>query len=178
MFALYITSCKSALITSAVGFLGVLVGSFIPFFQEYLRFKKQNKIEAQYLAVRVVCILDSCIFRCNDIINDDGKVLGEPATRHESGQHYCKPLVKLLEPPTYPKDINWKSIDNNLMYRILKLDSCIESINKYIEYYDENLSMPGSYEPSFNERSEQYSQLREAISEIVEELISTYKIQR
>jgi hypothetical protein len=59
------------------GLIGVLLGSGIPWFQSHYTKKQEDKRNANYLAIRVVCILDKFVEDCIEVIKDDGLCFGQ-----------------------------------------------------------------------------------------------------
>lgn len=157
------------------GFLGVLVGSFIPWIKEAWGEKRLRGQHAVYLAAQAVCVLDEYVQKCVDVVGDNGTVLGRPAERDENGQEYYVPQVMLPEPPAYPDDVDWKSIDSSLMYRLLALPNNARDTDRYIRACSEHASLP-DHEELFEARCEGYAILGLEALALAKELRETYKI--
>lgn len=128
------------------GLIGVLVGSGISWLQSYWINKKETDKSAKYLAIRLVCILDKYMEDCAHVIKDDGLCEGQ---RSEDG--CLVPQVKVPSVPHYPEDIDWKSIDHNLMFALLSFPSEIEDGNRVISATDD-IATPPNYQEWFDER--------------------------
>ncbi len=157
------------------GFIGVLVGSLIPWFREWLNENRLRKKHATYLAVQIICILDEYIGRCSAVVGDDGTSMGQPAGRTEDGQAYYEAQVLPPKPPCYPDDVDWKSIDNNLMYRILALPNNARKTDLYIDASSED-AFPPDYEGFFVARWEGYANLGLEAIKLTKELRTKYDL--
>ncbi|EJL74368.1 hypothetical protein [Chryseobacterium populi] len=133
------------------GLIGVLLGSGISWFQSYWSNQKEINKSAKYLAIRIVCILDQYLDHCTDVVKDDGLSYGQ---RTPDG--CLQAQVATPPPPVYPDDVDWKSIDHELMFRLLSFPSEIEDGNRMIKATWE-IAGPPDYEEWFNERKYQYS---------------------
>jgi len=154
------------------GIVGVLVGSGISWFQTYWISNRTEKKNANYLAIRVFCILNKYATDCSYVVSDDGLSCGQ---RNDEG---CLEIqVKLPPVPNFPDDLDWKSIDSALMYKILSFPSYVEAGNMAIAGASEHSFAP-DYEEIFEERKFQYSQLGLTAFRLVEELASTFNIKQ
>ncbi|WLD24318.1 hypothetical protein NU10_02640 [Flavobacterium dauae] len=154
------------------GLVGVLVGSAISWFQVHWTNKQAAKKNAKYLAIRVVCVLDKFVEDCADVISDDGLSFGQ---RTPDG--LLQPQVKAPGPPIFPEDVDWRSIEHELMYKILSLPSEVEGADRMIKF-SESIAGPPDFEDWFNERSFHYSQLGLVAYKLSEELCEKYGIQK
>ncbi len=134
------------------GLIGVFIGSAITWLQSYLTQKKEVDKSARYLAIRVVCILDKYLEDCTSVVKDDGLSYGQ---RSEDG--CLAPQVKIPETIKYPEDIDWKSIDHELMFKLLSFPAEIEDGNRII-YATEEIAVPPDYQEWFDERKFRYCQ--------------------
>ena len=100
------------------GLLGVLIGAGLTWYQTYWMNKKEIERNARYLAIRVVCILDQYMENCAHTMNDIGLRFGD-----RNAEVQQEPRVGAPESPVYPEDVDWKSIDHELMYKILAFPS-------------------------------------------------------
>ena len=55
------------------GFLGVIVGAFVPWLQSMLESRRTRQRDAQYLAIRLVCVLDKFLEDCAAAAADEGE---------------------------------------------------------------------------------------------------------
>lgn len=159
--------------TEAVfGLIGVLIGSSISWFQTYWTNKQIENKNAKYLAIRVVCILDKYLEDCADVVNDDGLSYGQ-----RTSEGCLEPQVKIPAPPIFPDDVDWKSIDHELMYKILSFPSDIIAGNKIINF-STDIASPPDFEEWFEERRYYYSQFGLTAYKLSEELSMTYNIKK
>lgn len=140
--------------TDAVfGLVGVIVGAVLTWFQSARSERKARDRDARYLAIRVVCVLDKYIENCAEVAADDGLCDGQ---RDEEG--CLSPQVSPPPAPAFSDDLDWKSIDHELMYRLLSLPSEADAANRMISAAAEH-AFPPDYEEVFEERQFQYARL-------------------
>jgi hypothetical protein len=78
-------------------------------------------------------------------------------------------------PPAYPNDVNWKSIDHTMMYKLLALPAAADRAANYVEGASENACAP-DYSEWFEARSHQYSLLGLQAHRLTETLRKEYEI--
>lgn len=154
------------------GFIGVVIGAFIPWLQSYFNDKLTNKKNARYLAIRVVCILDKYLEDCVEVVKDDGLTYGQ---RDKDG--CLRQQVKAPGVPVFPDDVDWKSIEHELMYKILSLPAEVESADRLIRA-TADITGPPDFEEWFEERKFHYSQFGLIAYQLSEELCEKYSIQK
>lgn len=154
------------------GIIGVILGSGISWFQSYWVNKNERNKNARYLAIRVVCILDKYLEDCTEVVKDNGLSYGQ-----RSAEGHLVPQVQVPNPPVYPEDADWKSIDHELMYRILSFPAEIESGNRMIKSTSEIASAP-DFEEWFYERKFYYSQFGLAAYKLADDLSLKYGIKK
>jgi len=153
----------ASLISAASGLLVVLVGAVIvPIIREHLT---RNR-DARYLAIRIVCILDRYVEDCASTAIDSGE---------ENAEGVNESRVSAPLPPAYPSDVNWKSIDHTMMYKLLALPASADRAANYVESASENASPP-DYSEWFEARSHQYSLLGLQAHKLTEILRKEYEI--
>ena len=135
------------LISAASGLAGVIVATALPWFRD----RWNNKRQARYLAIRVVCVLDEFVDQCTCVVADDGLCDGQ-----RNAQGCLEPQIAQPKGLPLPTDVDWRSIDYDLMYNILTLPSRIEGENRAISFAAEN-SFPPDYNEVFEERRHRYS---------------------
>lgn len=153
------------------GLIGVVIGVAATGLKEWLATFLYRQKRANYLAIRVITILDTFIVRCNSVAYDDGTHHGQP---DQDGFH--RPQVELPEFDPLSFDVDWKSIPSNLMYEILIFPSKIESSRRIICVIDEHDYDPPEFPEYFEERQYQYSLLGIKAFEIIERLRENRKI--
>jgi hypothetical protein len=158
------------------GLLGVLVGAFIPWIKEALTRKRTRQEQATYLAVRVICILDEYVDKCLEVVGDDGTVMGQASYRSEDGSEYYHPVVPLPDAPVFPSDVDWKSIDSALMYRILTLPNSVRHTDSHIEWASDEEASPPYYEEVYEARQKGYAKLGLEAIAIIDHLRANYNL--
>lgn len=154
------------------GLIGVLLGSGIPWFQSYWLNKRETDKSAKYLAIRIVCILDKYLDDCTEVVKDDGLSYGQ---RTPDG--CLAPQIKVPAPPVYPDDVDWKSIDHELMYKLLSLPSEIADGDRMISFAWD-ITGPPDFEDWFDERKFQYSQFGLMAYKLSNDLSNKYGIKK
>lgn len=166
---------NETIIGALIALAGVLIGLLFNAAKELLIERKQTKKRATYLAARIVCVLDEYIEKCCKVVGDDGTDMGQPAGRTENGEEYCEPQALLPKPPIYPDDVDWKSIDGSLMYRILALPNHARETDGYIIASGEH-ACPPDYEEVFEARQEGYAELGLEAIELIDLLRKEYDL--
>lgn len=154
------------------GLIGVIVGSSITWVQSYWATRRAEQRNAKYLAIRVVCVLDKYVEDCLDVLRDDGLDYGQ---RNSEGCRESQ--VRAPGPPIFPEDVDWKSIDHDLMYQILSMPSEVESAEGIIRAAGD-ISGPPDYEEWFEERKYHYAQFGIAAYKLSEDLCNRYGVKR
>lgn len=154
------------------GLIGVLVGASIAWFQSYYTNRRTELKNAKYLAIRVVCILDKFTEDCADVVKDDGLQFGQ-----RTADGCLQPQIMVPEIPVFPDDLDWKSIDHELMYEILSFPSDVAAGNKIIDF-TKNISGPPDYEDWFDERKFHYAEFGIASLKLAGELCLKYDIKK
>ncbi len=140
------------------GLLGVILGSLLTGFKDWLTHHFKRRGNGRYAAVRLIAILDEYAQGCVSVVSDDGTCEGRPAGRTEQGEEYYVPQATKPEPSTFPDDIDWRSISFKLMYRILSLPNNARETDRYIAASAEH-SFPPDYNELFSARQEGYAHL-------------------
>jgi hypothetical protein len=121
---------ETSLISVGTSFVVLLLGQIL---WPLVKDSRTKKSEAKYLAVRVVCVLDKFVEDCASTAIDSGEV-------DEHGNSIAR--LNAPDPPTYPNDVNWKSIDDTLMYKLLSLPASTERAANYVQGSTENAFPP------------------------------------
>jgi hypothetical protein len=155
---------ESSIISAGVALLVVLIGQLlVPIIRERHALSR----DARYLAIRIVCVLDKYLEDCASTAIDSGQ-------EDENGNSIAQVSAPLA--PTYPSDVNWKSINDTMMYKILALPAAADRAANYVSGADEN-SFPPDFSEYFEARSQQYSVLGLQAHELTVELRKKYGIQ-
>lgn len=155
--------------TAALGILGTLGGVFGGHWMGLRKDRKLRQDEldrhAYYLAIRVVCSLDPFVTGCCEVVNDDGMT-------DQDGE-----VVARVEYPNLmlPADVEWKSINAKLMYRIIGFQNEIDGAGQSISFWAQE-SGPPNYDEYFEERILQYGKLGLAALALADELRQIYGI--
>lgn len=122
--------------------------------------------EARYLAIRLVCVLDPFIYRCCSISMDDG----EP----DQDGYY----VPQVEAPAIvlPDNVDWRCLDQQLMYRALSFPNDIEAAKQSISAALEYAGSPPDYPEYFIQRRKSFAQLGLAAVSLAEDLRAKFDI--
>jgi len=113
----------AALVSAGSGLLGVLVGTYIGVLREWASERQQR----DYLAIRVVCILDKFVQGCRKAVNQEGNQLEVPESSWPTKIEF-------------PSDLPWKLLDRGPLYRILTLPSRVNEAAAQVSFTLENVS--------------------------------------
>lgn len=127
---------------------------------------EQREREARYLAIRLVCQLDPFIYACCDVSMDKG-------APDKDGY-----LVRTVEVPTMslPDDVDWRCLDQQLMYRALSFPNDIGAANRSTASAMEYAASPPDYEEFFVERRKRFAQLGLAALALADDLRAKFEI--
>ena len=153
------------------GLIGMLLVAFLAYTRELLNEKRVRKKEAEYLAIRLVCIFDSFMDGCAKIAGDDGLYMGQ---RNAEGFLEFQAELPLID--VQLSDVNWKAITPLLMYEILSFQNLINDANSYISCAFEYAFCPPDEDDGFEERQYQYALLGLKADELSKALRYKYKI--
>jgi hypothetical protein len=135
---------ETSLISAGTSFVVLLMGQIL---WPLVKDRRTKKSEAKYLAVRVVCVLDKFVEDCASTAIDSGE-------EDEKGNRTAR--INAPDPPTYPNDVNWRSIGDALMYKLLSLPASTERAANYVQGSTENAFPPDNSE-YFEARTESYA---------------------
>jgi hypothetical protein len=141
---------------AAIGLVGVVVGAVITTAKEWWFQHRKNKKEAEYLAIRVVCMLDTYVVGCAAVVQDGG-VYENPNIPSVLGNNHVQVPVPEFDPEV--AKVEWKTLPADLMYEILSLPIEIEAADRSINDAKEYVAMPPDFDEFFEERQYQYAQL-------------------
>lgn len=165
---------NATVIGALIGFIGVVLGLSVSWIKDWFQHRRLRTEQGTYLAVRVICILDEYTDSCIKVVQDDGTVMGQAAERDEEGFGHYIPQVQLPAAPNFPDDLDWKSIDSNLMYQILAFPNAVRSTNDSIRFVANEVASPPDYDELFEARWEGYANLGLEAIELVELLRGRY----
>lgn len=127
---------------------------------------KAVRRDAEFLAIRVVLLLEDMIGNAYNVIHD-------PCS--EDSQGYTSPTVASPPDLVLPPDGNYKAFSSQLMYRVLSLPSRLSSIKEGLSSVW-NIASGPDYEEYFNYRSRELSTLGIEAIEVARELCQEYSI--
>jgi hypothetical protein len=129
---------------------------------------RQEEIDrhARYLAMRVVCVLDPFIRECVEVVHDSGLLDNEGVMEPRMPD----PML------TFPDDVDWRSVQPDLMYRILGFPNELEIAKQAISWVVDQISGPPDYTEFFQERVIRYGKLGLAAVALADDLRRVYGI--
>jgi len=135
-------------------------------------FSQEDKEKAaRYLAIRVVYVFDKYLTDCVAVAKDDGLSYGQ-----RTNEGYLEPQVSSPGAPIFPSDVDWKSIDHNLMYEILSFSSDVDAADGSIAFISDVVASPPDYEEYFEERAFCYAQFGLRAHKLATKLRTKYQI--
>lgn len=151
------------LIVAGIGLFGVLLGSIITVSRDALASSRKRRRDGSYAAIRIANILDEYADKCIDVVQDDGTLYGQMA-RSKDGEEYREARVASPPPLKFPDDIEWRSLNEAIMHRVLSLPNLARSTDRHIEVASD-FAHPPDYDDFFEARQEGYAKLgAEALS--------------
>ncbi|WP_445365669.1 hypothetical protein ACJJJB_02465 [Microbulbifer sp. ANSA001] len=154
-----------------IGLFGVVLGFLLNFVKDIFTAHQDRKKEAEYLAIRIICIFESFMDGCAAVVGDNGLYHGQP---DKDGFHRVQ--VKTPELDIELEDVNWKSFPPKLMYEILYFPSLVKEADRDISSTFEHVACPPEFFEGFEERQFQYSTLGLKAAEITKKLRKQYNI--
>ena len=151
--------------------IGIFLGAILTIGRELYAEKRSRKKDAEYLAIRLICILDTFMERCASVVGDNGLYHGQ--TDEQGYSRIQEPAPDL---DIKINDVNWKALPSELMYEILSFPNLISDADRLIGSTFELAACPPDYSEGFEERQNQYSLLGLKASTLSSKLRSKYKI--
>jgi len=151
--------------------LGSVLSAIFGVARELYSERRSKKKEAEYLAIRMVCILESFMEGCASVVGDDGTWHGQTDPDGYSSLQVTPPELDVNL-----SDVNWKSLPPDLMYEILYFPNLVKDADSFIESTFEHVASPPDFSEGFEEKQYQYSQLGIMASELTTKLRKKYKI--
>lgn len=145
------------LIVAGIGLFGVLLGSLITVSRDALASSRKRRRDGSYAAIRITNILDEYADKCIDVVQDNGTLYGQMA-RTKDGEEYREARVASPPPVVFPDDIDWRSLDETTMHRVLSLPNLARSTDRHIEAASD-FAYPPDYDEYFEARQEGYAKL-------------------
>ena len=151
--------------------LGSMLSAVFSVVKELYAENRSKKKEAEYLAIRMICIFDSFMEGCASVVGDDGLYHGQT-----DAEGYSRIQVTPPKLDVQLEDVNWKSFPPELMYEILYFPNLIKGVESFVDSTFEHAASPPDYSEGFEERQYQYSMLGIMASELTRKLREKYKI--
>ncbi len=161
--------------TAVIGLLGVILGSVLTGLKDVIAHFFAKKRDGRYAAVRLIAVLDEYAQKCVSVVGDDGTAEGRPAGRTEHGEEYLVAQIDTPPPPTYPDDIDWRSISFGMMYRTLALPSTASETDRYISASSDH-AHPPDFDEFFVARQEGYAHLGLEALSLIKDLRSEFDL--
>jgi hypothetical protein len=158
-----------------IGLVGVIVGSVITVAKEVVTTHTQKKKRAHYSAIRIIDVLDEYFQYCVDVGFDDGTAMGQPAGRTDDGQEFYEAQVKRPKAPVYSEGVDWKSLTNDLTYKILSLSSLARDTDRFIDASAEH-AFPPDYQEFFDARQIGYAKIGLEVFSVMSKLRDKYSL--
>lgn len=134
--------------------LGVVITLVVTILKEWIISFIKNKKEKDYISIQLIFKLDSFTSECANVVNDDGRYMGQRDADGYLRAQVDKPIFEIEKVPG-----DWKSLDASMIYDIHKFGiQKVNSDNKIRGVYDYAASPP-DFDEYFEERQYQYSLL-------------------
>lgn len=151
--------------------VGVIVGSVLTTLKDiYLDHRKQSR-DARYAALRLVAIFELYAEACLEVARDDGAMVPTGNGWDEREPAVDRPLLGAL-----PQDIEWKALDVDLTYRVLRFPVRIAEGERSIQFMFSEIAGPPDYDEGFEERRIQYAELGLEARKLADDLRRTHKL--
>lgn len=99
---------------------------------DYLRGRSSQKRNRTYLCMRIAAALESYAISCAELLDASDAIYG---------QTQVPANMELPDPPVYPVDIDWHSVDPKIAYRVMTfLNECEAQASdaRYVKNYEGN----------------------------------------
>lgn len=131
----------------------------------------QRNVDANYAAIKLICILDEFIFRCVDVVHDDGRYMGQ---RNSEGHLEPQEKTPQFEPESI--GIDFRCLEASVAYKILYLPNKIKVADEKISFIANAIACPPDYDEFFEARHESYLELGLYALEISTTLRKTFDL--
>jgi hypothetical protein len=147
------------------GLIGVALGALLTVAKDWWFQRRENRKDAEYLAIQVSCALEQYVGRCADVVGDDGLSYGQP---DENGYRRIQVATPTFNPELLK--VEWKSLPANLMYEVLDFPYKAEVANQSVVGTFEYEATPPDFDEGFEERQLQFANLGIAASKLAAKL--------
>lgn len=142
----------NTIIPAAIGLAGVVIGSLIGVAKDWLLSGSKKKKDIEYLAARVVTVLDEFAEGCASVAGDNGTSYGEP---DEQGCY--SPQVDPPEISFHDLEVAWTALPGYLLYEVTNFPNEVTSVKRYLNNAAEMADPP--YDDYMEERQYEYAKL-------------------
>lgn len=158
-----------------IGLVGVVIGALLtPLLigaKECWVARASRRKNAQYLAVRVVSLLDGFLEKCADVVGDDGLSHNQ---REPDGLK--SPQVSTPQLDFDSLKVDWRSIPPGLMYEVLSLPNRATAANQRIHGIFEYNYDPPDFDEFFEERQIQFGEIGLLAASLADRLRAMYGV--
>ena len=92
------------------GAISAVASSILSWVGDLVRSVSRSKRDRTYLCMRIASILDAYAIKCAELID---------ASEAHYGQTRIPPNLNLPEPPAYPEDVEWRSLNQETAYQLM-----------------------------------------------------------
>lgn len=142
----------NTIIPAAIGLAGVVIGSLIGVAKDWLLNGSKKKKDMEYLAARIVTVLDEFAESCASVAGDNGTSYGQP------DEHGCySPQVEPPEISFHGLEVEWTALPGYLLYEIMNFPNEVTAVKRYMNAAAEMADPP--YDDYMEERQYEYAKL-------------------
>ena len=152
------------------GLLGVMIGVLATSFQGWIASRWRRKRDARYLAARAICALDKYVDGCVEVVLDDGLRFGQ---RDSNG--YLSPQAPFPEPISFAPDVDWRSIDHKMMFKLLSLTSEGEQANAAARFAWD-IASPPDFDEYFEDVRVRFAEIGLKAGQLAEQLRDKFEL--
>ena len=139
------------------GLVGVVVGALLAAFIQLVTHRFATRRRRQHLILLVCSILDDFCSDCRDAMDEEG----DEYTKTRNGF-----LVPTPTPPAFPSEIDWTTIDHQLVRRILALRPKVRKVHERLNENWDDWASPPDYWEVFAFRRDKCNELSQEASEL------------
>lgn len=153
------------------GLVGVVIGALLTAAWECRVARASRRKNAEYLAVRVVSLLDGFLEKCADVVGDDGLSHNE-----RDSDDLKSPQISTPQLDFESLKVDWKSIPPGLMYEVLSLPNRVTAANQHIDKIIEYNYDPPDFDELFEERQIQFGEIGLLAASLADRLRAMYGV--
>ncbi|WP_338830753.1 hypothetical protein [Bradyrhizobium sp. 27S5] len=148
-----------------IAVFGQLAATSVAWLKEWRFAATKERKDAEYLAMRLVLVLDTLVGACYNAVHD-------PLREDSEGALESTVLDPTL---TLPVDGDYKALPRSLMYELLSMPNKLDGIKEGLAVAAED-SFPPDYHEYYEYREEHWSKLGLKALELIDALCRQYKI--